>query len=55
MKVKNTKEVTKMMKNIINSVKVRIDDGLGPLFEDLSGMMLRIRSERNQVDKAYEF
>jgi hypothetical protein len=52
---KRYKEDTKLMKNIVSKVEVRIDDGGEPIFEKLYGMMLSIRTERNQIDKAREF
>jgi hypothetical protein len=32
-----------------------LDNGLDPIFEELIGIMLKIKSERNQVRKADKF
>jgi hypothetical protein len=43
----------RIMTNMLNSIEIRIDDDWRLLFEELSGMILRIRLEKNQIDTTY--
>jgi hypothetical protein len=43
------------MKSTISKIVDNLNDGFGPIFEELSEMMLKIKTEKNQVEKAYNF
>jgi hypothetical protein len=51
---RDIKKQRKLRKHIFN-VEVRIDDWLGSLFEEMNGMLLKIRVERNQTENECKF
>jgi hypothetical protein len=46
---------TKIMKSTISKIVDDLNDEFCPIFEEFSGMMFKIRTEKNQVKKAYNF